>query len=168
MTAPWRQELRDFFLIAAYVVLAGPVVGLVWSATGPKVDLLRALSGSSEAWRAEAGADVHFGLICIAAGAVCAAVAVVLRLEGPGAITGLAAGGLGAAFVADRVGYLFNRGDTLDLLHAHSVSLSLLSQFGIDPFFKVRALGVVVAWPIAALVVYVSALSLRDRTRSLP
>jgi hypothetical protein len=106
--------------------------------------------------------------LCIAAGAICAAIAVVLRLDGPGALAGLAGGGIGAAFVADRVGFLLNRGGTLDLLHAHSVSLGLLSSFGIDPFFKLRAVGVVVAWPIAAMVVFVTALALRARTRSLP
>jgi hypothetical protein len=168
VTASWRRELRDFLLVAVYVVLTGPIVGLLWSAAGPKLQLFRALGGSGGAWDAEAGADVHFGLLCIAAGAVCAAVAVLLRMDGPGAVAGLAAGGLGAAFVADRVGYLLNRGDTLDLLHTRSVSLGLLSQYGIDPFFKVRALGVVVAWPMAALVVSVSALALRDRARSLP
>jgi hypothetical protein len=169
VTASWQRELRDFLLIAVYVVLTGPIVGLLWSASGPKLEILQALGGSANAWRAEAGADVHFGLLGIAAGAVCAAVAVLLRMDGPGTTAGLAAGGLGAAFVADRVGYLLNRGDTLDLLHSRSISLHvLLSQYGIDPFFKVRALGVVVAWPLAALVVYMSALALRDRARSLP
>ena len=155
-------------LIAVYVVLTGPIVGLLWSAAGPKVELFRALGGAGNEWRAEAGADVHFGLLCLAAGAVCAVVAVLLRMDGPGALAGLALGGLGAAFVADRVGYLLNRGDTLDLLKSRSVSLHLLSQYGIDPFFKVRALGVVVAWPLAALVVYLGALAIRDRARSLP
>lgn len=182
MTASWRQqlgdrlqvldgflqELRDFLVVATYVVLSGPIVGLLWSAAGPKLNLFRALRGSAEAWRAEAGADVHFGLLCIGAGAICAAVAILLRMDGPGVIAGLAAGGLGAAFVANRVGYLFNRGDTLHLLRSHSVSLKLLSQFGIDPFFKLRALGVVVAWPMAALIVYVTAVAIRDRARSLP
>jgi hypothetical protein len=168
VTASGWQDLRDFLLVAAYVVLAGPIVGLLWSVAGPKLDLFRALSGSGGAWRAEAGADVHFGLLCLAAGAVCAAVAVLLRMDGPGAIAGLAAGGLGAAFVADRVGYLLNRGDTLDLLHSRSVSLQTLSQYGIDPFFKVRALGVVVAWPMATLIVFVTAVAIRDRARSLP
>ena len=168
MTASWQQDLRDFLLIATYVVLTGPIVGLLWSAAGPKLDLFRALGGSGGAWRAEAGADVHFGLLCIAAGALCAGVALLLRMDGPGVIAGLAAGGLGAAFVANRVGYLLNRGDTLDLLHSRSVSLHQLSQYGIDPFFKLRALGVVVAWPMAALIVYVTAVAIRDRARSLP
>jgi hypothetical protein len=164
----WRQELRDFLLIVTYVILTGPIVGLLWSAASPKLDLFRALGGSGGAWRAEAGADVHFGLLCVAAGAVCAAVAVLLRMDGPGVIAGLAAGGLGAAFVADRVGYLVNRGDTLDLLRSRSVSLQTLAHYGIDPFFKVRALGVVVAWPMAALIVYVTAVAIRDGARSLP
>jgi membrane-bound metal-dependent hydrolase YbcI (DUF457 family) len=168
VTAQWQRELRDFFLVAVYVALTGPVVGLVWSSVGPKLDLFRALGGSGMAWKVEAGADAHFGLLCLAAGVLCAAVTVACRMDGPGAVSGLAAGGLGAAFIAARVGYLLNRGDTLHLLRAHSVPLSLLSKYGIDPFFKIRALGVVVAWPLATLVVYVVALALRDQRRSLP
>ena len=165
---PWRQELRDFLLTALYVFLAGPIVGLLWSAAGPKTDLLSALGGSGVAWKAEIGADVHFALLCVGAGVICAAIAIALRREGPGAVAGLAIGGLGAAFVADRIGYLLNRADTLELLRAHNVSLSLLDRFGIDPFFKLRALGVVVVWPVAALVAHGIAVAIRDRSRSLP
>jgi hypothetical protein len=168
VTVQWQRELRDFGLVAIYVVLAGPIVGLLWSAAGPKIDLFPALAGSGAGWRPEIGADVHFGLLGIAAGVVCAAVAFACHRDGPGAIGGLAVGGLGAAFVADRVGYLLNRGDTLAVLHAHNVPLSLLDRFGIDPFFKVRALGVVVAWPMAAIAVFMLAVALRDRARSLP
>ena len=168
MTEPWQRDLRDCVVVAVYVVLAGPIVGLLWSWAGPKTDLIGALGGSGVAWRSEIGADVHFGLLCLGAGAVCAVIVFLCRLDGPGAVGGLALGGLGAAFVAERVGYLLNRGDTLTLLRAHSVPLSLLDRFGIDPFFKVRALGVVVAWPMAALVVYMAAIAIRDRSRSLP
>jgi hypothetical protein len=161
VTASWRQELRDFLLIAVYVALTGPIVGLLWSAVSPKLDILGLVSGSGT-FRPEIGADVHFGLLGIGAGAVCAAITLACRRDGPGSMIGLAIGGLGAALIADRVGYLLNHGDTVALLRAHSLSLT------IDPFFKVRALGVVVAWPMAALVVYVSALALRDRARSLP
>lgn len=162
MTAPWRQELRDFLLVAVYVALTGPIVGLLWSAAGPKLDLLRLITEQSGSFRPEIGADVHFGLLGIGAGAVCAAVALACRRDGPGAVAGLAIGGLGAALIADRVGYLLNHGDTVALLHAHSVSLL------INPFFKVRAVGVLVAWPMAGLLVFVVALAIRDHRRSLP
>lgn len=167
MTDAWQRDLREFVLVAVYVTLSGPVVGLIWAWSGPKTDILRALEGSGVAWRAESGADVHFGLLCVAAGIACAAVVLALRLDGPGAVAGLVLGGLGAAFVANRVGYLLNRGDTIDILRAHSVPLSLLARFGIDPFFKVRALGVLVAWPLAALLVHMLALGLRSGSRSL-
>jgi hypothetical protein len=161
---PWRQELRDFVVVAVYVVLAGPILGLLWSAAGPKLNLAGAIAGTGVDWKTEICADVHLGLLGIGAGALCAAVAFALHRDGPGSVVGLAVGGLGASFVADRIGFLLNRGDTLDLLHAHHLSPSNLT---IDPFFKVRALGVVVAWPIAALVVHMTALALRDRSRSL-
>lgn len=168
MTDPGQRELRDFLLVTVYVALAGPIVGLIWSAASPKVDLIEALAGSGVAWRAEAGADAYFALLCIAAGALCAGIAVACRRDGPGAVAGLAAGGLAAAFIAARVGYLLNKSDTLHVLREHGISLSVLDKFGIDPFFKVRALGVVAVWPMAALIVYMGALALRDRYRSLP
>ena len=168
MTTLWPREVRDFVLVTLYVALTGPVVGLIWAAASPKTDLLKALTSSGVAWKAEAGADAYFFLIGLAAGVVCAGIALACRRDGPGALAGLAGGGVAAAFVADRVGYLLNRSDTLDVLRANSISLSRLAEFGIDPFFKVRALGVIMAWPIAALVVHASAVGLRDPYRSLP
>jgi hypothetical protein len=164
----WLEDARDFLLTAVFVVLTGPIVGLVWAAVGPKVGLIPALQGSASGWRPEIGADFHFGLLGAGAGLVCAAIAVAWRRDGPGVPVGLAIGGLGAAVVADRVAFLVNRPDTLDTLRRHGVPLSLLAKYGIDPFFKVRALGVLVAWPVAALVAYAIALAVMGRNRSLP
>jgi hypothetical protein len=96
------------------------------------------------------------------AGVLCALVAVVLGRDGPGASLGLGVGGVIAALVAERVGYLANRGDTLDALRHLGVRLSALDQFHIDPFFKVRALGVLLAWPIAAVIVHSLLVGLRN------
>jgi hypothetical protein len=149
------------------VVLTAPLVGLLWSAIGPKLPLQPALNGSETAFRTEVGADLHFLLVTAAAGIVCAAVAIALRRDGPGVVLGLGVGGVLASFVTDRVGYLLNRDHTVTALHHLGVSLSLLDKFGIDPFFKVRAIGVIVAWPLAAVVTHTLALAIRG-PRSLP
>jgi hypothetical protein len=161
----WQDEARDFALTTVFVVLLGPVVGLIWSSVGPKLALVPALRGSASAYRAEVGAVLHFLLRSGAAGLLCAAVAIALRRDGPGVLLGLVVGGIGAAIVADRVGFLLNKDSTLDTLRHLGVSLALLDKYGIDPFFKVRALGVMLAWPLAAVVLYAVALAVRPNPR---
>ena len=161
----WPADGWEFAATALFVVLSGPLVGLIWAAVGPGLPLLPVLSGSGSAYRNEVGADFYFLLLTAAAGLLCAAVAVALRRDGPGVLLGLVVGGLGAALVADRVAYLAERGDTLDTLAHLQVSLATLHRYGIDPFFKVRALGVLVAWPMAALAMHTIALAARARAR---
>jgi hypothetical protein len=163
----WREDGRELALTVLAVVLSAPLVGFLWSALGPKLPLRPALSGSETAFRTEVGADVHFLILTAAAGVVCAIVAVALRRDGPAVVVGLSIGGVLGALVTDRVGYLVNRDHTLSALHHLGVSLSLLDKFGIDPFFKVRAVGVLMAWPLAALLTYMLALAIRG-PRSLP
>ena len=161
----WPDDVRELVLTTVFVVLCGAPVGLLWASIGPELPLVRALTGSASAYRSEIGADFHFLLLNAAAGLLCAAVAVALRRDGPGVLLGLVIGGLGAAIVADRVAFLVNRDMTLDTLRHLGVSLSTLDKYGIDPFFKVRALGVMVAWPLAALLLHTAALAARSRTR---
>lgn len=161
----WPHDAREFAFTTVLVVLAGPLVGLLWAAVGPELPLAPALTGSASAYRSEVGADFHFLLLTAAAGLLSAAVAVAVRRDGPGVLLGLVVGGLGAAIVADRVAYLVHRGDTLETLRQLGVSLSLLEKFGVDPFFKVRALAVLVAWPMAALLLHTLAAAVRGNAR---
>jgi hypothetical protein len=163
----WRDDGRELALTVLALVFSAPLVGLLWSALGPKLPLRPALSGSETAFRTEVGADVHFVIVTAAAGVICAIVAIALKRDGPGVVVGLGIGGVLAALVTNRVGYLVNRDHTLSALHHLGVSLSLLDKFGIDPFFKVRAVGVLMAWPLAALLTYLLALAIRG-PRSLP
>ena len=48
-------------------------------------------------------------------------------------------------------------------VRALGISLQALLDAGIDPYLKVRALGVVVAWPLIALLVHAAATALRRR-----
>jgi hypothetical protein len=122
------------------------------------------LRGSAGGFRAEAGADFHFLVVGLVVGVVCGLAAVRLGRDGPGASLGLGVGGLLAGLVAARVGYLANRGGTLASLHHFGVKLSVLDHFHLDPFFKVRALGVLVAWPIAAVIVHSLIVGIRHRS----
>lgn len=159
----WRRDGTEFAVTTVVVVLLGPVAGLVWAAVAPRLDLVGVLRGSEAPYRAEVGADFRFLVVGIVAGALCAAAAGALRRHGPGVAAGLAVGGIAAAFVADRVGYLAARGDTLETLHRLGVSARLLESFGVNPFVELRALGVAVAWPLAAVLLHALALGIRSR-----
>jgi hypothetical protein len=151
-------------LTAVFVVLLGSVVGLVWAAVAPKLSITALAAGSDSTFRAQVGADAWFLLIGALAGVLSAVLAIVLVGEpGPAVTTGLAVGGLAAAFVADRVGYLSERGATHDALRAIGAhpSGALISE--ID--FRIRALGVLTVWPIAAVAVVGIAIAINASRR---
>ena len=167
MTDPWQRELRDFLLIAGYAVFLGPVAGLIWWQVAPKQtqqSMTLLLNGSAAPFHLTIDADVWFLLVAALAGLVTALVVALLRAAGPGAVAGLAIGSAAAGVVADRVGYLAERGHTLAAMKAAGVAPGAIDLLD----FKVRALGVIVAWPMAALLVYMAALAVLDRYRSLP
>ena len=165
VTSPWpgpapreralraREDMVTAVVTTVLVALSGAVAGLVWEAVAPKLVLSRAIQGDEVAFKAQVGADVAFVAVALAAGVLCAAVALILfRARGPGLVAGLALGGVAAAFVADRVGYLVDRAATLTAIHAAGVAHP--SPLGVSLLdFRLRALGVVVAWPLAAVVV---------------
>src|SRR3954469_11679245 len=114
-----RAELVAGVAVAAYVTLFGAVAGLVWAGLAPQLSVPQLVAQSSSVYRAQIGADAWFLLVGTVAGALCAVVlALVLRRRGPGALLGLIVGGLAASFVADRVGFLAQRGSTVSALHA--------------------------------------------------
>jgi hypothetical protein len=139
-------------LTVVFVTLLGAAAGLVWAAIAPKLSIPALAAGSDVTFRAQIGADAWFLLVGGLAGALCAVVVVALVGEpGPHLTAALAFGGLAAAFVADRVGYLSERGATSDALHAIGAhpNAALISE--ID--FRIRALGVLAVWPLASLAV---------------
>ena len=145
-----RKELITGLLVAAYAILLGPVVGLVWAAVAPKVSIAALRAGSSVTFQAQIGADAWFLLVGGLAGALVVLVAVALAGEpGPGVAGGAAAGGLVAAFVADRVGYLSQLSATKHALLGAHPGGDVISE--ID--FRIRALGVLTVWPLASLLV---------------
>lgn len=147
-----RSELTVAVMTALYVALLGPAVGLVWAAVAPKVSLKALAANSSAAFHPLIGADAWFLLVGGVAGALTTVLAMlVVRREGPGLAVGLATGGAIAAIVADRVGFLAEHSASTEILRALGASSDGSNVAQID--FRIRALGVLTVWPLAALVV---------------
>lgn len=148
----WRHDGAVLLLTTALVTIAGAVVGLIWSATAPKLSIRELAAGSEATFKSQVGADARFLLLSIVAGIICAGVVLAFGQRGPGAVVGLAIGGLLAALVANRVGVVAQHDATLSALKSLGLSHSarVLDLVG----FRVRAQGVLLAWAIAALVVH--------------
>jgi len=146
------RELATAVVTVLYVTLLGAAAGLVWSAVAPRLSVRALVNNSDAAFHAQIGADAWFLLVGGIAGALCTLLALALgRRDGPGLVVGLAVGGIAAAFVADRVGYLDDHQSTaaaLRALGAHPGG-ALVSELD----FRIRALGVLAAWPVASLLV---------------
>jgi hypothetical protein len=154
-----RAELGLGAIIAVFSTLLGAVVGLIWQAGAPHVQLAAAINGSESAAKPLIGDDVRLGVLGIIAGVVVAVVVLVLgrhRERGPGEVLGLAAGGVLGALVAARVGDLARHHETVRAIAAavpgvtSAQTTKVLGYFG----FHVRATGVLMLWPIAAVAVY--------------
>jgi hypothetical protein len=154
-----RAELGLGAVVAAYSTVVGGAVGLIWQAGAPRVHLGPAINGNEAAAKPLIGDDVHLGLLGIAAGVIVAVIVLLVardRARGPGAVLGLAVGGVLGALVAARVGNVARHEDMVRALAAlipgvsHSESASLLGYFG----FRLRATGLLMMWPIAAVVIH--------------
>jgi hypothetical protein len=157
---PWvRAELWFGLIVAAYSALLGAVVGLIWQAGAPRVQLAAAIGGSESAAKPLIGDDVRLGVLGIIAGVVIAVVVLVIgrnRERGPGEVLGLAAGGVLGGLVAARVGDLSRHHEMVRAVAAavpgvtSAQTTRVLGYFG----FHVRATGVLMLWPIASVAVY--------------
>lgn len=148
----WRVEAFVAGAGTLFLAIAGVIAGLLWDTAAPKLSVAKLAASSSATFRAQIGADAWFLLVTALVGAAAAVVmCLVVRRPGPGTAVALAAGGLLGSFVADRVGFLAERHATVSALQALGVQAGgdLVSE--ID--FRVRALGVVVAWPLVGLAV---------------
>jgi hypothetical protein len=129
------------------VLLAAPV-GLLWAAVAPRVDVVLAEGGTTLAEPSPSAfiaADALFlGLVGVV-GLVCGVAAWLLACQhGPGAVLGLAAGGLIAAEVARRTGELVDAGQALAAAEAGRQGVVELSV-------RLRSAQALVGWPVAAL-----------------
>jgi hypothetical protein len=157
-----RTEVGLGVLVTAYSALLGGAVGLIWQATAPRIQLAVVIDGSESAARPLIGDDVRLGLLGLIAGVAVAVVVVVSgrgRDRGPGEVIGLAVGGVLGALVAARVGQLGRHDEMVRTLATiipgvtSAQTSKLLGYFG----FQVRATGVLMLWPIAAVGVHLLA-----------
>ena len=161
-------ELTAGVLTAVYVTLSGAVAGLAWAAVAPKLSRSALVNLSGAMFHPQIGADAWFLLVGGLAGVLCAVAAVLLVGEpGPGVVIGLGIGGLAAAIVADRVGYLAELHGSTHMAIAAFRSIGFAPDVGqLD--FRVRALGVLTVWPIASLAVIGLVVAFNGWRRSLP
>jgi hypothetical protein len=153
----WRTEGLVVMLAAAYSTLLGAVMGLIWPRVAPHIDAINAYyHGSVAANKALLGDDVWFGFLGLLTGLVCVGV---LRLlsgdlsRGPGAVIGLAAGGIVGSLVAAHVGTAVQQPHLVASVHAQMANVKPTDIKRILYFFnfKVRANAALLVWPITAV-----------------
>jgi hypothetical protein len=164
----WRAEIAIFGLVTAYSLLLGGAVGLIWPRLAPHVQLVEAINGSEAATKALLGDDMWLALLGVLAGVLSVTVLSVLARDagsGPGGILGLAVGGVLGSLVAAHVGHLVQHPHVVSALRAayphldrHQVT-TILGYFD----FRVRANGVLVAWPVSAVILATATSALRQR-----
>ena len=152
-----REDVTTAVFVVVGVALLGSVVGLLWAVWAPHVSLTR-LVGSERPFAWQFGIDAWFLLLAAVAGVFSGVAVYVFGGRGPGAVLGLVGGGVAAAAVAARVGFIAERAHTLSVMHARGVPLSFLDLLE----FKLRVLAMAAAWPIAAVAVFAVIAAVRD------
>jgi hypothetical protein len=148
-----RTELLRAALVLVAVAVAGLLLGLLWVWLAPRVPLVanstEVLLKDSEGEEA-VGADGTFALLGLAFGLVSAVVVFLLhRRGGVPMVFGLAIGALLASFVGWKFGAWL--GPTSDVV-AHAKQVGKGVTF--DAPLELGAKAVLLAWPVAAMVVY--------------
>lgn len=152
MTSGARSELRTGALVAAALLVAGVPVAVVWRLVAP---LPRLVVNTGGVFFAEQNAEYAVAAdgwfaVCSATAGLVAALVVFARARHSrvGALVGLAVGGLLGSVVAWRLGMILGPGDALVTANGLDVG----TRF--DGPLRLSALGVLFAWPIAAVVAW--------------
>jgi hypothetical protein len=167
-----RAEAVVAVLVAAYSVMLGEVMGLIWPRVAPHIEMLRALEGSEAAAKAVLGDDMWFALLGIVAGLVAVGILLLVgrgAARGPGAVLGLAVGGVLGSLVAAHLGHQIQHPSIVaprlvaDLKAlaprlSHHQILGYLNTFD----FTLRADAMLLAWPMTAVIVHAASLVVRS------
>ncbi|WP_030564438.1 hypothetical protein [Streptomyces aureocirculatus] len=147
-----RAEVRDAVVIAVAVAASGVLLGLLWLWLAPRVPLIaddKAVFLKDTEGEQAIGGDGTFTLLGLAFGFVSALVVFLVRRRGGiPLVVGLAAGSLLGAVLAWKVGVWVGP-ETDVVAHAKSVGRGVV----FDAPMELKAKGVLLAWPVAAMVV---------------
>ncbi|MFI1795942.1 ABC transporter permease [Streptomyces sp. NPDC020379] len=148
-----RAELREAAVVAAVVAVAGVLLGLLWVWLAPRVPLVsdgRAVYLKNSEGEQAIGADGTFALLALGFGVLSSAAVFWFRRRGGiPLVAGLAAGSLLASLIGWRLGIWL--GPSSDVVAtAKSVGKGVV----FDAPLKLGAKGVLLAWPLAAMVVH--------------
>ncbi|MFD9883818.1 DUF2567 domain-containing protein [Streptomyces alboflavus] len=146
-----KADVRDAVVIALAVAASGVLLGLLWLWLAPTVPLIADKANvylkDTEGEQA-IGVDGTFALLGLAFGLVSAVVVFLVRRRGGiPLVVGLAAGGLLGAVLAWKVGVWVGP-ETDVAAHARDVGAGVV----FDAPMELKAKGVLLAWPVAAMV----------------
>jgi hypothetical protein len=158
-----RREIVVGGLVTIFSVLFGGVVGVVWPRVAPHVQIIRAIDGSEGAAKALLGDDMWFAFMGIAAGVVVVALLLLVARDagcGPGGVLGLAIGGVLGSLVAAHIGHHVQQPHIVTTLHQRAPRLTPAQVNAVLGYFtfEVRAKAVLVAWPMAAVILHAAAI----------
>jgi len=183
-SAAWRLSSSDWYVaddpvsliretvvalfVTAYSTLLGGAVGLVWHAVAPKIALIvtKSAINAPMTYKVFLSDDLTFALVGVVAGILIVLVLVGIggdAAHGPGAVIGLAAGGVLGALVAAHVGHQIGQHALTSTIH-HYVPTAPAAQ--VKPFiqevgFTLRWRVGLFAWPFAAVGVLAGIVALR-------
>lgn len=141
-------------LVAGGVCLAvtaavGPLLGLLWAASAPRISVPEVLAGNEAAFGVQGGVDIYFLFICLVAGVI-AGVAAFWRGRDAGwpVPLGLALGGFAGSVLAGAVGHAVRSGSIRAKVPSSAGGLAVQL---VD--FRVRTHGLYFVMPASALLV---------------
>lgn len=148
-----KTEVRQAAVLAAAVAVSGILVGILWMWLTPRVPLIsdgKAVYLKDTEGEQAIAIDGTFTLLALGFGVVCGVVAFLLRRRGGlPLVVGLAVGSLCGALLAWQLGKWFGP-ETDVVAHAKAVGKGVV----FDAPLELKAKGVLLAWPVAALAVH--------------
>ncbi|ONH62285.1 hypothetical protein CcI49_02565 [Frankia sp. CcI49] len=149
-----RARLLAGAVCALAMVVVGPLLGLLWAACAPHLDVAAVLAGAMSVFSVQSTVDAYFAMICAVAGVIGGLVTYWRAADvGWPVAVGLGAGGVAGSLLTGEVGRLRRSDAALDSLPPNATDL--LRDLA---DFHVRATGLYLVLPGVALLVLALAL----------